>query len=423
MLDDGKRQTEAIDLDLTFNLRDNLHTYYYATDVPVAILDADGETVEKIGTENAFCKLFQEECGKHCPCKEIHAHAGREADRLKDGYIFSCPSGYVHFAVPYYLSGKLKSIILAGPITLEYPDIDLIDSVIEKYNLSLNIRRKLYGAYSSAPLVEPQRARYLCKLLVSLIMNLASTEDNRFMSRQIEQNVQQAKIGEYIQLLKSDDFYNTPAFDQEQQLIADVISGNKEHAKMLLNEILGNIYFSSGNNLEVIRTRSIELIAILSRSIVENGGDYIEVYQMTDNAIKEITRSDDLTNLSYSLLEILDTFIASAFSKYPAYDSPIVRKAVSYINEHYHENIKLDDVASHLCVNRSYFSDMFKRKMGINFSDYLTDKRITQAGVLLKKSNMSVSEIALAVGYENQSYFSKVFKSHYDMTPKQYRAE
>ena len=144
---------------------------------------------------------------------------------------------------------------------------------------------------------------------------------------------------------------------------------------------------------------------------------------MTDNAIKEITRSDDLTNLSYSLLEILDTFIASAFSKYPAYDSPIVRKAVSYINEHYHENIKLDDVASHLCVNRSYFSDMFKRKMGINFSDYLTDKRITQAGVLLKKSNMSVSEIALAVGYENQSYFSKVFKSHYGMTPKQYRAE
>lgn len=64
---------------------------------------------------------------------------------------------------------------------------------------------------------------------------------------------------------------------------------------------------------------------------------------------------------------------------------------------------------------------VFKRQMRTSFSEYLTERRIRQAKVLLKNSNMPLLEVAIAVGFENQSYFSRVFKSHVGSSPRQFR--
>ena len=185
--------------------------------------------------------------------------------------------------------------------------------------------------------------------------------------------------------------------------------------------MLGRIYFTSGNNFEIIRTRTIELLALLSRAIAENGGGQAEVYQMTEEALHSIVAAKDLTELSYILLEILDMFIERAFCEQKVPDSPSLQKAVSYVNEHYFEPITLEDIAGYVGLNPTYFSAMFKKQMQVSFSEYLTQRRITQAKVLLKNSNMPIVEVSIAVGFENQSYFSKVFKKHLGMTPKQFR--
>lgn len=402
-------------------LSDNMDTYYQATNIAVMLLSPEGEVLESFGETYSYCKLFQEGCGKYCPCQKSHLHACKEAARLMDGYIFACPAGYIHFAVPVYWNRTLRASILAGPISLEYPDIALIDGIIQKFNLDIGYRAKLYGAYAGAPLVEPHRARYLCKLLTELAIIPASAEDNTFIRKQIEQGIQQARIGEYIQLIKHDGQIVTSQYNQEKQLIADVLVGNKPHAKALLNEMLGRIYFTSGNNFEIIRTRTIELLALLSRAIAENGGGQAEVYQMTEEALHSIVAAKDLTELSYTLLEILDMFIERAFCEQKVPDSPSLQKAVSYVNEHYFEPINLEDIAGYVGLNPTYFSAMFKKQMQVSFSEYLTERRITQAKVLLKNSNMPIVEISIAVGFENQSYFSKVFKKHLGMTPKQFR--
>lgn len=264
------------------------------------------------GEESSYCRLFKEGCGKYCPCQSSHLHACREADRLKDGYFFSCPANYIHFAVPVYSSHTLRASVLAGPIALEYPDVELIDLIVQKFGLDLSYRSKLYGPYLSVPLIEPHRARHLCKLLTALVSGISSAEDNVFIRRQIAQEVQQAKIGDYIRLLKEDIPLFTSQYDQEKQLISDVLAGNQSHARALLNEMLGRMYFSSGNNFEIIRARAIELTALLSRAVVENGGDQAGVYQMTEDALDGIVAAGDLTGLSYTLLEIMDVFIGMA---------------------------------------------------------------------------------------------------------------
>lgn len=100
-----------------------------------------------------------------------------------------------------YSNHSLRASVLAGPIALEYPDVDLIDSIVEKFGLDLSYRSKLYGAYPSVSLVDPNRARHLCKLLTALVSGVSPAEDNVFIRRHIAQDVQQAKIGDYIRLL------------------------------------------------------------------------------------------------------------------------------------------------------------------------------------------------------------------------------
>ena len=90
-------------------------------------------------------------------------------------------------------------------------------------------------------------------------------------------------------------------------------------------------------------------------------------------------------------------------------------------NVHYNEDINLETIANIVHLNPSYFSSIFKKEVGVSFSNYLNKIRIEQSKLLLKNTDSSIVEIALEVGFEDQSYFSKVFKNLTKMTPKQYR--
>ena len=162
-------------MNLLYQLSDYLYTFYNATGISLTLLNLKNEVLETYGPNYPYCKLFQEGCGKYSPCDKVHHQACKEADLLGDGYIFSCPAGYILFAVPIFKDNQLVANVLAGPMSLDYPDMDLIDEIIQKHNLSLNYRSKLYSTYSNAPLVEPHRAHYLCKMLFSLISNIGSS--------------------------------------------------------------------------------------------------------------------------------------------------------------------------------------------------------------------------------------------------------
>lgn len=407
-------------MNLLYQLSDSLYTFYHAANISLTLLNPENEPLETYGPTYPYCSVFQEACGKYCPCSQSHNHACKEADQLGDEYIFSCPAGYILFAVPVYKDKHLVANVLAGPIALDYPDMDLIDEIIQKYDLSLDYRTKLYSTYSNAPLVEPHRARYLCKLLFMLLSNLTASTSKR-QEYQAAKNAQQAQIGESMQAAKIVSPLHTSQYDMEKQLIEDVLSGNREHASALLNEMLGRIYFASGNNIEIIRTHSIELTALLSRAIIENGGNQKDVYQLTDTFLHKLMNTKDLPDLSMSLLEILHNFVSLAFTKYKTPETPALQTALEYINENYYKDITLLDVANYAGLNPAYLSSLFKKEMQINFSDYLTDKRISQAKFLLQNSNASIVDIAGTLGFQSQSYFSNVFKKYTGKTPKQYR--
>lgn len=95
--------------------------------------------------------------------------------------------------------------------------------------------------------------------------------------------------------------------------------------------------------------------------------------------------------------------------------------AESYMRNHFREEISIEDVSAHLSVNRRYLYKLFKKYSGTSPKQYLSNIRISRATELLSTSDLSVTEIALEVGYKDPLQFSAFFKKQTGFSPKKYR--
>lgn len=98
-----------------------------------------------------------------------------------------------------------------------------------------------------------------------------------------------------------------------------------------------------------------------------------------------------------------------------------IEAAAAYFNEHYNTKISVEQYAESLHISTNWFIRNFKQHMKISPAQYLLSLRMVNAQSLLENTDYSVGEIAEIVGYDNQLYFSRVFKKEYGISPAQYR--
>ena len=96
----------------------------------------------------------------------------------------------------------------------------------------------------------------------------------------------------------------------------------------------------------------------------------------------------------------------------------------AYIDEHFCEqHFSLEQISEYFSYNKKYISTLFKKQMKVGIAEYIRTLRLNRAAELLEKGEMSISEIAHAVGFSDALYFSKLFKLHAGCSPRQYRAK
>jgi two-component system response regulator YesN len=99
----------------------------------------------------------------------------------------------------------------------------------------------------------------------------------------------------------------------------------------------------------------------------------------------------------------------------------LIDVAITYIKNHFEQDLGIEQVAEQVGLSVSYFSNLFKQRTGVTFLDYLTNVRVNYACLLLENSELKTYEIAQKVGYTDQRYFSQVFKKKTKKTPSEYR--
>jgi AraC-like DNA-binding protein len=101
-----------------------------------------------------------------------------------------------------------------------------------------------------------------------------------------------------------------------------------------------------------------------------------------------------------------------------------INKVLRYVEQNLHKEVREEDVAALCHYSASYFSKYFRKHLGVCFRDYLIEKRLTLAKDLLKNQpNVKIAYIAYQCGYQDISYFARIFKKRVGVSPATYRQQ
>jgi two-component system response regulator YesN len=114
-------------------------------------------------------------------------------------------------------------------------------------------------------------------------------------------------------------------------------------------------------------------------------------------------------------------FLNNFYKWQEKYSENAISKAARYMEENYSEPLPLQQVASQVHLNATYFSHLFKKETGRSFVDYLIELRMEKAKQLLSNTDMKITEVSGLIGYDLPNYFAKLFKQSTGLSPKDYR--
>lgn len=127
---------------------------------------------------------------------------------------------------------------------------------------------------------------------------------------------------------------------------------------------------------------------------------------------------DGLIEFAYRSFILITSYVKSQSNI--NYSNHIVRATKEYLENHYTEDISLENVAAQVNISPQYFSKLIKKTTGFNFIDWLSMLRVKKAKELLTNSNLTVKEVCFMVGYKDPNYFSRIFKKRIGITPSEY---
>ena len=370
--------------------RQLLEFYEEATDCEAAVFDRNGLVLKPPRYRNltGYCEL----CRKHFvdpspgpdesnPCVQIHADAMAESRRSGGVYVYSCSKGFIYWTSPLYRNKHYSGALTAGQAALH-----------KKTQEQIKAMALLLG------------------ICAGEISRGSEDPDEKIRRMIFKSTTGKERVSPLAWPL-----------EKEQSLLAAFRRGDGETGRRILKELMNSLSAAIPGNLDLLRFRAIELMALLSQAAVPETRNNDTFQENNYRYMKRMLDSKTAKDLIDNLTLAADRVSCSVFSFQGLRHASVLRKAERYIRENYNRKLSLNEIAGASGLSAPYFSTIFKEEMGENFSNYLNRLRIEKAVALLSETGKNLNEIAKLCGFEDQSWFSKIFKNITGMSPGKYR--
>ena len=333
------------------------------------------------------CKLYtNQENGKKA-CFRTHMEAVIEARMLGGSYIYLCPASFIFWTSPFYSGERFAGALVSGGILDTDKDREKVKALAQMMLICADQITKGVHRIAGAAAGE----------------SYTDEENTESQAETAPQN------------------YANP-MDMERVLLASLRRGDIAQAKITLSELIKLQCSKARGNIQIFRLKAIELAVVLSRAVSESGKiEDDDMFDTNNRYLKKLEGCESMKEISDILLGMTEQMSGSIFSFHGVRHFSALRKAERFIWENYTKKISLKEIANVSGLSASYFSTIFREEMGENLSNYLNRLRVEKAASMLLSTNMSISEIAAACGFEDQSWFSKIFKNNTGITPGKYR--
>jgi len=425
----GKPLSTAYPVGMSREIENSLLSFCSVTGLPVTYYDEKAQVRLEYGSQYKICKFLRVYNKEGSTCRKHLMSAIRTAASLGEPYFFVCASGFVNIAVPLIQNGKSYGCFVAGPIIMEKfshrtiakllamnmtdeTPISETDRNADFLSRVVSILREMY-IYSS------KQVAHLATLLNnSVVANLVDKSDYDKVNAIYREQV---RIGDDIRGLKRSGKETGYPLSQEQQLIAKVREGKPQEAKEAMTAYLNGILLYEAGNLDFIKVHLIELCALISREGQEKNAGSEESIRDSFTYIESLKQIDSIQDLKEWSDNLVEHFTSRTGLLNYSGNSQLVLQVLRLIAGDEKHQLTLAKAAERLHVNASYLSGHFKKETGMGFAEFINHQKIEKSKELLEKTNLRLLEIADLCGFEDQSYFTKVFSKRVGMSPREYR--
>ncbi|MDR1374092.1 MAG: helix-turn-helix domain-containing protein [Treponema sp.] len=370
--------------------------------------------------KNGGCSGAPDMSNSHC--RPLHINAAKEAACFGGSYIYMCELGFMFWTSPVYTGSALAGTLMGtGFLGIDRAETREALSVLSGGEIP---GRELDEHLKQFPQGEPERIKSMAELLQICAENSSQGCEGyqELLKRRGEQQISlAAEIRELKAQYPPGTRYPGYPLDKERMLLAAIRRGDGKTGRKILNSILASLLFSNPDQFKFIQFRALELVVLLSRTIIGPSNTEEVVLKVNDQNLKRIQETKNIEELTDELHAIIETMAEQIFSFRGIRHASALKKAERFIWENYTGKIKLQEIAEISGLSAPYFSTIFKEEMGENLSTYLNRLRVEKASRMLIETGLSLSDISGSCGFEDQSWFSKIFKQYTGVSPGKFR--
>ena len=404
-----------------------------------ALIGSDFVSVEpsrhpKHGVFCALCKRYYS--GKlelpvsDVPCSEMHRNAVKEAAGRGGSLVYTCPVGFFFWTSSFFSMERFAGAFIAsGAISIEKEQVlDRMFNVCKGDVSRAEISEQLDGI----PQKDITDIDALAQMMVLCTEHISRRESGWDDLVESGYGESLGRTNERYQDCLPQGYLPT-IIDRERMLLANLRRGDSAEAQTIARDLLrdlcdalestggesrgGNL---SGRNFEYLKLKAIEMAVILSRAGATDEKNEMLV-EANINNLKRLSGSKTSGEVIDNFCLLVERAAGKIFSFQGVRHASALRKAERFIWENYTRKVSLKEIADVSGLSAPYFSTIFKDEMRENLSDYLNRLRVEKAATMLLETDLLVSEISASCGFEDQSWFSKIFKNHTGISPCKYR--
>jgi AraC-like DNA-binding protein/ligand-binding sensor protein len=409
-----------------------INSYEQATGSIISVLDEKCGVVEKSchPKDRYFCSI----CKKYypdpnrqwgpeeTPCTKMHLDAIAASQELGGSYVYVCPMGFIFWTSPIYSGERLAGcIISSGILAVEHQQVAKDFFLISRGEIPM---KKILDALSDIPLKNYEEIKTLARLMLICAEHISKDAViyNNFIHQQSEHKSNYSKF----RLVKNKTEYKgqNPEYplDKERMLLASLRRGDSETGKRIITELIDTLSRTVSDDYNYLQFRAVELVVLLFRAAMSPDTTKDNALLEANNRyLKRIQETKNIGELTSVLNTIVERMAGQIFSFQGIRHAAVLRRAERYIWENYTRKISLEEIARASGLSAPYFSTVFKEEMGENLSNYLNRLRVEKAAAMLIETDLSLSEISGSCGFEDQSWFSKIFKYYAGISPGKFR--
>jgi Response regulator containing CheY-like receiver domain and AraC-type DNA-binding domain len=338
----------------------------------------------------------------------------------------NCRNHVVYFATdPFDLSyilfrARPDVLVVVGPYTTPLRT-NLFQSVCEKLDIPMARRPEVERFYYSVPAVEGIDA--LETEVIALVKYIIDTDV--FEVQQSDMLLLALDDGYKIKDYKDDRLPMAmieERYKNEDDLLAAVGRGDMKQVTQYMN------YFTKfqmekrhDDNLRNSKNYILVLNTLLRKAVQQAEVHPAHIHDVSTDFALKIEGAYTTEEIDKLVPQMLHKYCLLVSNYSLRTYSPLVRKAVNYINFNYTETLTLSDIADIAGVNFTYLSSQFKKETGTSVVEYINQKRMQKAQTLLLTSKLSINAIAEKCGFGDSTYFTKTFKKKHGQSPREYR--